>query len=201
MKVIRIPTKYSRSIRRLPEKSKLQLLDLILKIWDDEQIYVPDNDIWDLISLIYWDWMNMESKNWEKLLCNHLAGNPEQLCGWLGRDTAGYSGAIVKESIRKDSIVKHSTETTSIEVVREISDLEKLLIEFKKSRAKLKRPMTDKAMELLLKKLSDYSEEEQIAMLEEAIEKWWQSVYPKKEEDRNGKNVARMEAIANYNFT
>jgi uncharacterized FlgJ-related protein len=55
--------------------------------------------------------------------------------------------------------------------VREISDLEKLLIEFKKSRAKLKRPMTDKAMELLLKKLSDYSEEEQIAMLEEAIEK------------------------------
>jgi hypothetical protein len=56
-------------------------------------------------------------------------------------------------------------------------------------------------MELLLKKLSDYSEEEQIAMLEEAIEKWWQSVYPKKEEDRNGKNVARMEAIANYNFT
>ena len=31
--------------------------------------------------------------------------------------------------------------------------------------------MTDKAMQLLLKKLSEYSEAEQIAMLEEAIEK------------------------------
>jgi hypothetical protein len=31
--------------------------------------------------------------------------------------------------------------------------------------------MTDKAMELLLRKLSEYSEAEQIAMLEEAIEK------------------------------
>jgi hypothetical protein len=61
--------------------------------------------------------------------------------------------------------------------------------------------MTEKAMELLLKKLSDYSEKEQIAMLEEAIEKGWQSVYPPKQENRAGKNIKVMEAIANYNFT
>ena len=61
--------------------------------------------------------------------------------------------------------------------------------------------MTDKAMELLLKKLSEYSEPEQIAMLEDAIEKGWQSVYPPKQENRAGKNVKVMEAIANYNFT
>jgi hypothetical protein len=61
--------------------------------------------------------------------------------------------------------------------------------------------MTEKAMELLLKKLSAYSKQEQIAMLEEAIEKGWQSVYPPKQENRAGKNLKVMEAIANHNFT
>ena len=86
-------------------------------------------------------------------------------------------------------------------VVSEKTELENLLIEFKRSRAKLRRPMTDKAMEILLKKLSPFTELEQIAMLEEAIEKGWQSVYPPKTENKAGKNVKVMEAIANYNFT
>lgn len=101
---------------------------------------------------------------------------------------------INKEQINKETI-------QSLTVVSERTELELLLIEFKRSRAKLKRPMTDKAMELLLKKLSEYSEPEQIAMLEEAIEKGWQSVYPPKTENKAGKNVKVMEAIANYNFT
>jgi len=92
---------------------------------------------------------------------------------------------------------EHRINTVSVEK----SEFELLLIDFKNSRAKLKKPMTEKAMELLLKKLSNYSEQEQIAMLEEAIEKGWQSVYPPKQENRAGKNVKVMEAIANYNFT
>lgn len=86
-------------------------------------------------------------------------------------------------------------------VVSEKTEFENLLIEFKRSRSKLRRPMTDKAMELLLKKLSGYSEQEQVAMLEEAIEKGWQSVYPKKEQEVKGKNLNRMQAMANYNIT
>jgi hypothetical protein len=89
----------------------------------------------------------------------------------------------------------------TIVVFEEKSELELLLIEFKRSRAKSRRPMTEKAMELLLKKLSAYSKQEQIAMLEEAIEKGWQSVYPPKQENRAGKNLKVMEAIANHNFT
>ncbi len=101
---------------------------------------------------------------------------------------------INKEQINKEII-------QSLTVISERTELELLLIEFKRSRAKLKRPMTDKAMDLLLKKLSAYSEPEQIAMLEEAIEKGWQSVYPPKQETKWGKNIKVMEAIANYNFT
>lgn len=113
-----------------------------------------------------------------------------------------YNKSDSKNDNDNDSKNKSDNKTTqSLTVVVEKSELELLLIDFKNSRAKLKKPMTEKAMELLLKKLSDYSEKEQIAMLEEAIEKGWQSVYPPKQETKWWKNVKVMEAIANYNFT
>jgi hypothetical protein len=83
---------------------------------------------------------------------------------------------------------------------KEVSVLESLLLDFKQSRAKLRKPMTDKAMELLLRKLSDYSEAEQIAMLEEAIEKGWQTIYPPKQKTAT-QSQERKQFIANYNFT
>ena len=52
------------------------------------------------------------------------------------------------------------------------------------SRKKNKKPMTDKAKELLLKKLNDFSNgDERIkkAMLENAIEHGWMTVYPLKD--------------------
>jgi hypothetical protein len=92
----------------MSEKGRLQLLDLILKIWDDEQIELPDSEVGDTVALIYSDWMNMERKNWEKPLFDHLAGYSQEVCEWVGLDDASESGAIVKESIRKDSIVKEN---------------------------------------------------------------------------------------------
>jgi len=80
------------------------------------------------------------------------------------------------------------------------TELELLLQDFKQSRAKLRKPMTDKAMELLLRKLSDYSEAEQIAMLEEAIEKGWQTIYPPKQKTTTA-SKERKQFIASYNFT
>lgn len=126
--------------------------------------------------------------------------------------TTALDTALIQQSTRHwyaiDTIDKQRNKETknketiqSLTVVVEKTELELLLIEFKRARAKLRKPMTDKAMELLLKKLSEYSEPEQIAMLEEAIEKGWQSVYPPKTENKAGKNVKVMEAIANYNFT
>jgi len=112
--------------------------------------------------------------------------------------------SATKSSQIKSNQVKSSQTKpidNSIELYEEVSEIDTLLSEFKKSRAKLRRPMTDKAMQLLLKKLSKYTETEQIAMLEEAIEKGWQTVYPPKQENRAGKNMKVMEAIANYNFT
>lgn len=64
--VIRIPTKFSKSIRRLSDKEKLTLFSMLLDIWDWKKINPPDSLSWDMVTLIYWEWMNMESRNWTK---------------------------------------------------------------------------------------------------------------------------------------
>lgn len=64
--VIRIPTKFSRPIKRLSDKEKLKLLDALINIWDWIIVQQTDDNVWDLLSLIYWEWMNMESKNGHK---------------------------------------------------------------------------------------------------------------------------------------
>ena len=64
--VIRIPTKFSRPIKRLSDKEKLKLLDALINIWDGIVVQQTDDTVWDLLSLIYWEWMNMESKNGHK---------------------------------------------------------------------------------------------------------------------------------------
>ena len=64
--VIRLPTKFTRTIRRFSQKEKAELLDTLLDIWDWETINIPDTLVWDTVWLIYWEWMNMESKNGNK---------------------------------------------------------------------------------------------------------------------------------------
>lgn len=76
MNVIRIPTKFSRSIKRLSINERLQVFDFLLKIGDDEIITLPDNGVGDIINLIYGEWMNMESRNWTKPTFNHISEWP-----------------------------------------------------------------------------------------------------------------------------
>ena len=64
--VIRLPTKFSRTIRRLSQKEKSELLDMLIDIWDWKGIVIPDTLVWDTVWLIYGEWMNMESKNGNK---------------------------------------------------------------------------------------------------------------------------------------
>lgn len=61
--VIRIPTKFSKTIKRMSDKERLQIFDLLIKIWDWGEISPPDSMVWDVVQLIYGEWMNMEAKN------------------------------------------------------------------------------------------------------------------------------------------
>ena len=59
--------------------------------------------------------------------------------------------------------------------------------EFKTMRSKIKKPMTRRAEELMLKRLNSLSkdEKEQIAILEQSIMSSWQGIYPL----TNGNNI------------
>lgn len=66
-------------------------------------------------------------------------------------------------------------------------ELRNTLVDFIKMRKSIKKPMTDRALQIMLKKLQGLSEIEeiQIKILENSIENCWQGIFPLKE-DRNG---------------
>lgn len=75
------------------------------------------------------------------------------------------------------------------------------LLEFEKMREKIKKPMTERAKQLLLGKLRKLSndEAEQIQILDQSILHGWQDVYPLKEEESNGTNGKDSECV--YRFS
>ena len=183
-----------------------------MKSYHSRNTYDPKDKLIDILFIQFKNQFDRDIQKYDKT-CERNKNNIGKR--WNREDTKNTSGKSgikpdtkntyndSKSDSDNDNDIKNKSDNKTIQsltVVVEKSELELLLIDFKKSRAKLRKPMTDKAMQLLLKKLSEYSEAEQIAMLEEAIEKGWQSVYPKKE-TRNGKNAGITEAIANYNFT
>jgi len=47
----------------MSNEERLQVFDLLIKIWDWCEISPPDSIVWDVVQLIYGEWMNMEAKN------------------------------------------------------------------------------------------------------------------------------------------
>lgn len=89
--------------------------------------------------------------------------------------------------IDKDSIVEERIEQPRARGANEIisdftdnPDLRSAIQDFIKMRKVSKKPMTDKAVDLMLKKLAKLSsdEDEQIEILNQSIEHNWQTVYP-----------------------
>jgi len=72
--------------------------------------------------------------------------------------------------------------------------------EFKVMRKKIKKPMTERAEELLIKKLNTLSddEEEQIAILNQSIMNCWLGVFPLKEDPKNDKYDNEVKVIIDY---
>jgi hypothetical protein len=70
------------------------------------------------------------------------------------------------------------------------SDLKQTILDFMEMRNKIKKPMTDKAITLLLKKLSELAstDETKIAILEQSIANSWQGIFELKGGTANGSN-------------
>ncbi len=77
-------------------------------------------------------------------------------------------------------------------IIRNFTQNPKLITainDFMEMRTKVRKPLTDRALELLLKKLSTMADtdEQKIALLEQSIEKSWLSVYPLEDGDKKPK--------------
>ena len=114
-----------------------------------------------------------------------------------------------KDSIGKDSIEKKKEKKKKTSGLDEIInnytsnlELKETLQDFLKMRKAQKKPMTDRALKTLLKKLDTLAttDEEKIERLEESICNCWLTVYPKK--DFNNKNYKQesLDTKANKNY-
>ena len=79
-----------------------------------------------------------------------------------------------------DSIIQKSTEST---------ELREALVEFVKFRKLIKKPMTNKALELIIAKLNKLgqSDRERVAIINQSIERGWAGVFSLKDEEPQSK--------------
>ena len=114
--VIRIPTKFSKTIKRMSNEERLQVFDLLIKIWDWGEISPPDNIVWDVVQLIYGEWMNMDAKNGVKREKSSI-----NLCSeWPGEVVPSDPGtrveySRVEENRIEDSAYPENTEDKEIQ--------------------------------------------------------------------------------------
>lgn len=118
-------------------------------------------------------------------LCSYIGTETGTEVGTETGTTMGTTMGTKTATLNKQDKTKQKASTRDVFAeANESEEIKVLLADLAESRKKNKKPMTDKAKELLLKKLNDFSNgDERIkkAMLENAIEHGWMTVYPLKD--------------------
>ncbi|NFO56353.1 hypothetical protein FDB39_05565 [Clostridium botulinum] len=99
---------------------------------------------------------------------------------------------------KNDKNVKNDKKYIYIREFTEDKTLIETIIDFMKMRDKIKKPMTDRALKIMLNKLKTLSNdtEIQIKILEKSIENCWQGIFPLKE----GEEVGNRNRISGQNI-
>lgn len=89
-----------------------------------------------------------------------------------------------KDSERKKTSKKRAAASAYVDD----PELNRAVCDFVEHRKKLRKPMTDKAIELFINRVRELAATvpEQIALIDTAIERGWQTVYPARSEPRSG---------------
>lgn len=131
-KVIRLPTKFSRTINRFTYQEKAELLGELMKIWNWEPITLSDDIVWDTISLIYGEWMNMESKNGNKPEKSLIKYPSESVAKVVpSKSVTRVEENRVEESRIDNSIIINNNTTTEVEKFwkEEINNMQSIIKE------------------------------------------------------------------------
>ena len=122
------------------------------------------------------------NKRWEKQkqLCASNADALPEHCD-------SNANAMPLDKIREEeSRIEENTEEENTKDNHLSDDVLLVLEDFKKHRKAIKKPLTDRALELIVKKLNDlaYNDAEKILMLEKSIENGWAGVFQLKDDER-----------------
>ncbi|MDK8182079.1 hypothetical protein [Paenibacillus sp. UMB4589-SE434] len=168
------------------DESKVQR---ILKSFENEQqIEQQTSNKNRLISIVSWpDYQDCEQQD-EHQVNNNCTTTEQQV----------NTNKNVKNL--KNERIKELKDIKTFAVYTSNTDLNYALESFVEFRKKIKKPMTDRAIDLLLSKLDKLAtnDEEKIAILEQSILNGWQSVFPVKNKD-GGKIANARERVENHN--
>lgn len=102
---------------------------------------------------------------------------------------------IEKEKELETEPEKKKRKASSPPIYIENSELNSAIIAFVDYRKRIKKPMTEKAVELMIKKLNDLSPyiEDQIEILNQSILNGWQGIFPLKKESYSSSRSANIQ--------
>lgn len=110
-----------------------------------------------------------------------------------------YTEIEIEKEIEKDIDINKKTKKRKITSIDSLinnytsnEELRNTLVDFIKMRKSIKKPMTDRALQIMLKKLQGLSENEeiQIKILENSIEHCWQGIFELKEDHKNQTTIS-----------
>ena len=109
-----------------------------------------------------------------------------------------------KKKIKKKKDKKTNDEKSCDEIIEDYTDreiLKETLHEFIKMRKKIKKPLTEYALKLIIKdldKLSNNNEDKKIAILNQSIKKGWQGIFELKENNTNNNKSNKQTDTQEY---
>lgn len=98
-----------------------------------------------------------------------------------------------KDKLGKDKLNTKSA-SSALEELDLSDELKDALRAFMEMRKQMKKPMSERALQLVVKKLKDMASDErtQIKLINQSLEHGWLTIYPLKEEQRVGKTGVRL---------
>lgn len=111
--------------------------------------------------------------------------------GGINKSLIGYQQKFKGNNTSKNNTSKNIK--TIINTYTDEADLQEALKDFAEMRKRIKKPMTERAWKLVLNKLDSIAPttEAKIAVLDNAIEHCWQTIYPLKENGLKPQNKAQ----------
>ncbi len=178
----------------------MYICDLWNKLWQKERFWLPTQVTMELLGiwsyntynkiyndLLLWWFIKEVQKSQNQYSSRIIALSKIDKATDKALDKATIKATDKASDESPDIIDKQINKLTNKQINKEIDDFSQAIINFQEMRKKIKKPMTENAVKLLLwelEKLAPWDESTKIAILNKSIMNCWQWVFQLKEEDK-----------------